>query len=125
MKPYFAFAALAAIAPYAVAQQAAHPHPGDPAAKAPAAKYESAFTGYVPYREQKIAPWRDLNDEVARVGGHLGMFGGAGHAGHGGAKPGPAKPATGQPASGKSKESAGQPPARSAPQAPQGGHSGH
>lgn len=123
MKPYFAFAALAAIAPHAVAQQAAHPHPADPAAKTPPVKYESAFTGYVPYREGKIEQWRDLNDEVGRVGGHVGMFGGAGHDSAG--KPAPSKPATGQPAAGKSKELADQPPARSAPQAPKSGHTGH
>src|SRR5688500_11980848 len=126
MKPYIAFAALAAIAPHAFAQQSTRPHPADPAAKAPPVRYESVFSGYTPCREEKIAPWRDLNDEAARVGGHVGIFGGAGHAGHAaGAKSAPSKPVTGQPAAGKSKEPAGQPPARSAPQAPQGGHQGH
>ncbi len=123
MKPYLAFAALAAVAPHAAAQQGTHPHPADPAAKTPAVKYESAFTGYVPYREEKIAPWRDLNDEVGRVGGHVGMFGGAGHGSAG--KAAPSKPASGQPAAGQSKEPAGQPPARNAPQAPKSGHAGH
>lgn len=57
-------------------------------AAVPAVKYESAFTGYVPFRDEKLVPWRDVNDEAARVGGHLGIFGGAaGHAGHGAAKP--------------------------------------
>jgi hypothetical protein len=94
MKPYIAFAVLAALAPHAAAQQqAARPHPADPAAPVPAVKYESAFSGYRSFREEPLAPWRDVNDEVARVGGHAGVFGGAGHVGHGAAKPTP-KPQT-------------------------------
>ena len=86
MKPYLAIAALAALAPHAVAQQqAARPHPADPAAPAPAVKYESAFTGYRGFREEPLAPWRGVNDEVARAGGHAGIFGGS-HAGHGAPK---------------------------------------
>ena len=89
MKPYIALAAFAVLSPHAAAQQqAARPHPGDPAAAVPAAKHESAFTGYRGYREEPLAPWRDVNDEVARAGGHIGILGGAGgHAGHGAAKP--------------------------------------
>jgi hypothetical protein len=91
MKPYIAFAVFAALAPHATAQQpAAKPHPADPAASVPAVKYESAFSGYRGFREEPLAPWRDVNDEVARVGGHAGVFGGAGH---GAAKPAP-KPQT-------------------------------
>ena len=73
----------------ATAQQRTNgPGPANPSAAVPAVKYESAFTGYVPFRDEKLAPWRDVNDEAARVGGHLGIFGGAaGHAGHGATKP--------------------------------------
>jgi hypothetical protein len=79
MKPYIAFAALAALAPHAASQQqAAKPHPADPAASVPANKYESAFTGYRGFREEPLAPWRSVNDEVARAGGHIGIVGGAG-----------------------------------------------
>ena len=82
----------------AVAQQAAGPHPADPAVRVPAVKYESPFAGYSPYREEKPAPWREVNDEVAKVRGHAGIFGGGGHAGHGGGgKAAPSKPATGTP----------------------------
>lgn len=77
MKPAIAFAVLAALAPHASAQPAAtKPHPADPAAPVPAPKYESAFAGYRGYREQPLAPWRDVNDEVARAGGHIGIVGG-------------------------------------------------
>src|SRR5262245_41286215 len=67
------------------------------AARAPAAnagarvaetRYDSAFTGYTPYREQKPASWRELNDDAHKAGGHVGIFGGA-HAQHG-TKPAPA-----------------------------------
>jgi hypothetical protein len=75
--------------------------------------YESAFETYRPYREEPVADWRAVNDEVGRVGGHAGIVGGAsGHGTHGAAKPadGPAR--------------TGQPPLRDAPQSPAGGHAG-
>ena len=125
MKPFFAVLAFAACTPCVAAQQqSARPSPVDPTAPVAQAKYDSPFTGYTPYREQELAPWREVNEEVARVGGHAGVFGGAGHAAHGAAKSGPMKPAPGQSAA-KKEEAAGQPPVRSAPLAPQGGHKGH
>ncbi len=114
MKSYWMFLSLAAIAPHVVAQSAGGPNPADPSAPAPAAKYESAFEGYIPYRDQKIAPWREVNEEVTRAGGHKGMFGGR----HGeGGKPASSSPATGQPAV--------QAPPRGAQPSPAGGHAGH
>lgn len=78
MKLFIAFAALAALAPPAIAQQqAAKPHPADPAALIPAVKYESAFSDYRGFREEPLSAWRDVNDEVARAGGHIGIVGGA------------------------------------------------
>ena len=60
----------------------------------PAVKYESALIGYLPFSDEKLAPWRDVNDEAARVGGHLGIFGGtAGHAGQGATQPAVQAPA--------------------------------
>jgi hypothetical protein len=84
--------------------------PARPNTRVPDAQYESAFQHYVPYREQPLATWREVNDEVGRVGGHVGMFGGSGHSGHAGAKP--VVPAA------NAKEAAGQAPARGAPTAP-------
>ena len=66
--------------------------------------YRSAFEGYRAQAETKVGDWRELNEEVARVGGHAGVMrgagsttaaGGGGHAGHAtpGATPPPA-PAT-------------------------------
>ena len=71
--------ALAAHGSLAAAQPtASHTNPADPDAPAPALQYESAFTDYRAFRETPLAPWRDVNDEVARVGGHLGILRGQG-----------------------------------------------
>jgi hypothetical protein len=36
--------------------------------------YRSAFEGYRPYADEPLAPWREVNDTVGRVGGHVGML---------------------------------------------------
>jgi hypothetical protein len=54
-----------------------HPAATEAGARVPDTKYDSAFTGYRPYREQSLAPWRALNDEVHQAGGHIGIFGNA------------------------------------------------
>jgi hypothetical protein len=70
-------------------------------------QYDSAFAGYRSYREEPVADWRAVNEEVARVGGHVGVLGGAsGQGGHAGAKAPSAAPQSGPP------------PQRSAPKAP-------
>jgi hypothetical protein len=87
MKLYLTNAVLTALVPLpATAQQQARPHPADPAVPVPAARHESAFTGYRGFREEPLAPWRDANDEAARAGGHAGIMGGS-HGGPGGARP--------------------------------------
>lgn len=58
----------------AAAQQQPRPHPADPAATTPALVYTSAFAEYQPLRDEKPVSWRDANDEVARAGGHIGIF---------------------------------------------------
>lgn len=78
MNRYIAFAAIAALAPQAAAQQQPKPSAADPAAPAPAVKYESVFSGYRGHRDEPLAPWREVNDEVARAGGHIGILRGAG-----------------------------------------------
>ena len=99
----FAFCAVA-LAPFesSAQQSGVGPAVTDPGTSVPALKYESAFTRYLPFRDEKLVPWRDVNDEVARVGGQSGILGGAGgHAGHASkpaAKPSvPAAPAHGAP----------------------------
>ena len=87
MKPFLAVLVFAALPPIAAAQQQARPRPADPAAPVPAVRYESAFSGYRAFRDEPLAPWRDVNEEVARAGGHVGIVGGAVHGGHAQAKP--------------------------------------
>lgn len=66
---------------------------------AAAVTYESAFKGYRPYVDPELARWREANDEMGRLNGHVGHLpapagpGGApatakppADAGHGGAK---------------------------------------
>lgn len=66
---------LAAHAPLATAQMAAAAtDPVNPHAPVPSFSYDSALTGYRNFQDVPLAPWRDVNDEVARVGGHLGIF---------------------------------------------------
>ena len=71
--------------------------------------YRSAFEGYRPFNEAKVGNWRELNDEVSRVGGHAGAMKAAtgeaprasgdgstsgGHVGHGASGGAPASPST-------------------------------
>ena len=72
MKAYIAMMAAAAIAPHAAAQR--QPQPTDAGTTVPAPRYESAFAGYRGYRDEPLAPWRDINDEVMRAGGHIGIL---------------------------------------------------
>jgi hypothetical protein len=43
--------------------------PGDPKAAVPPATYTSAFGRYRPNAEVDVGPWRDLNENVGRIGG--------------------------------------------------------
>jgi hypothetical protein len=58
----------------ALAQSEGKNQPAKPETSVPPVTYRSAFEDYRPYRAQEIAPWREVNDEVARVGGHAGVL---------------------------------------------------
>lgn len=68
---------LCAAAAIAVVASAAHAQSqfkaGVPPSAAPPPARASAFEGYRPYRDEALAPWREVNDEVGRVGGHSGV----------------------------------------------------
>ncbi|TAK88073.1 MAG: hypothetical protein EPO20_01160 [Betaproteobacteria bacterium] len=82
------FCALAMIvAGAAAAQNAPQANPRDPKAPVPPLEYRSAFADYRPYKEPEVAPWRDANEEVGRVGGHLGIVRGQQEAAKAGPKP--------------------------------------
>ncbi|NJD87937.1 MAG: hypothetical protein FIB05_07980 [Betaproteobacteria bacterium] len=48
---------------------AAAKNPGDPGAQVPSLQYSSPFAGYRPFAAGAVGPWKDMNDEVARIGG--------------------------------------------------------
>ncbi|CAN0464060.1 unnamed protein product, partial [Phaeothamnion confervicola] len=58
---FIAGAAVLVAAPLVAAQNAA-------AIKLPV--YSSAFEAYLPYRDEKLANWRDVNDTIGALGGH-------------------------------------------------------
>ena len=58
----------------AVGKDEKRPDPADPQASAPASPYRSAFEGFRSLEEPKPVPWREANDEAARIGGHLGIL---------------------------------------------------
>jgi len=65
-------AAAAALALAAPAGAQPRPRPDDPAVKTPPAAQTSAFEGYRRFRDEEMVPWREINDEVGRLGGHMG-----------------------------------------------------
>jgi hypothetical protein len=66
------FALAAAIAGSAAAQTPARPQAADPKAATASCPYESAFKDYRPYADPEIARWREANEEVGRLNGHVG-----------------------------------------------------
>ena len=58
----------------AAAQSAARPDPADPAARVQETAYRSAFDGYQKHELSKQIPWREANDDVSRIGGHVGIL---------------------------------------------------
>jgi hypothetical protein len=57
----------------AFAQAPARPDPADPKSAAAARPaYESAFKGYRPYKETDAGRWRESNEEMGRLKGHVG-----------------------------------------------------
>lgn len=72
MRKEVLFVVAAAAAGLAAAEQP-RPDPRDPKAKAPEVVYRSAFENYRRYSEPEVAGWREMNDEVRRIGGHVGI----------------------------------------------------
>jgi hypothetical protein len=87
---------IGASAPLYAAQSPTVPgNPTDPTARVPAPAYQSVFSEYRKHGELELADWRAANDEVARIGGHIGIFRAGGFDGAEGRKP--AAIAPGQP----------------------------
>ena len=66
------FTLAACFAGSAAAQTATRPDPADSKAAVPARAYESAFKDYRPYADPEVARWRQANEEMGRLGGHVG-----------------------------------------------------
>lgn len=93
-----AFTLAAFVAGSAAAQVSSRPDPSDPKASVPSrSAYESAFKDYRPHSDPKVERWRESNEEMGRLKGHVGHVPGAvppaaapaqkpGSAGHGGHK---------------------------------------
>jgi len=58
--------------PAALAQTGARHDPADPRLSVPAPASESAYVGYRSFREEPLADWRTVNDEMRSLGGHAG-----------------------------------------------------
>lgn len=56
------------------AQSAARPDPADPATRVPETVYRSAFEDYRKHELSGQTPWREANDQVGRIGGHVGVL---------------------------------------------------
>ena len=56
---------------------AADPLPTDPAAPVPPVTYRSTLESYRPAAEEPLGAWRALNEDVAAIGGHIGIMRGA------------------------------------------------
>lgn len=64
MSPFFIAAVMTAASATAAAQGSSAP--------APTIEYRSAFEGYRGWSTQPPRDWRQVNDEVERLGGHAG-----------------------------------------------------
>ena len=76
----------------AAAQETRRLDPTDPRAKVPGVEYRSAFEGYRPFTDDKVAPWRESNEAVKNGGAYQG---------HQAQPPAPPKPDAKPPAGGE------------------------
>lgn len=66
------FTLAACVAASAAAQTPARPDPADPKTVVPVRPYESPFKDYRPYTDPEVGRWRQSNEEMGRLGGHMG-----------------------------------------------------
>jgi len=62
----------ALVAGSAAAQGPARPDPAVAARPSSAPEYDSAFRSYRPYVDPDVSRWRENNQEMGRLGGHVG-----------------------------------------------------
>ena len=101
MKNSFSFwlhALLALAAGTASAQSGSTTDPLDPNARVPAVDYRSPLSTYRPVRDPSVANWKETNEQVGRLGGHVGHTGAGQGSGKPAATPGKDAPRGQQPA---------------------------
>ncbi|MDH4093369.1 MAG: hypothetical protein OEV81_01120 [Betaproteobacteria bacterium] len=74
MKHAYGLLLAALAAGNAAAQAGARPDPAGPEVRVPEAVYRSVFDGYRMHDLSKQIPWRAANEEVGRIGGHVGIL---------------------------------------------------
>ena len=65
MRSFLLSVALLSAAEWVLAQSHTRPDPAEPSAAAPPFSYQSAFSDYRPFRDEKLRSWNDVNKEVA------------------------------------------------------------
>ena len=65
MRSFLLSVALLIAAEWVLAQSHTRPDPTEPSAAAPPFSYQSAFSDYRPFRDEKLRSWNDVNKEVA------------------------------------------------------------
>ena len=80
MRSLLLLVALLSAAEWVLAQSHTRPEPTDPRTPAPPPSYQSAFSDYQTFRDEKIRSWKDVNQEVADNPGMGSMKHGAGMA---------------------------------------------
>ncbi|MEK6242969.1 MAG: copper-binding protein [Pseudomonadota bacterium] len=65
MRTLLLLAALLSASEWTLAQARTRPDPAKPSTTAPPPSYQSAFSDYQPFRDEKVRSWKDVNQEVA------------------------------------------------------------
>jgi Cu/Ag efflux protein CusF len=65
MRSLLLLAALLSASEWTLGQSRSRPDPTSPSAGAPPPSYESTFSDYQPFRDEKVRSWKEVNKEVA------------------------------------------------------------
>ena len=71
MKRIYLFVILITSSMVALAELGAH---RAPAKSSPTPIYQSGFHDYRSFKNEKLQAWREVNDQVEKLGGHMGHY---------------------------------------------------
>ena len=80
MRSLLLLAALLSASEWTMGQARSRPNPADPGVAAPPPSYQSTFSDYQPFRDEKVRSWKEVNQEVADNPGMGSMKGNPGMA---------------------------------------------